>query len=66
MATWDAAPGGGEVTYSEDTSDDFRNPPMGRTVGDAGGRVMPVIYNDDTSQILVNENNDIEIPGGRR
>ena len=49
--------------------DDLRNVSGGHTVGNAGGRWMPVFYNDDLDDILVNDGNDIEIaaaaaPGG--
>ncbi len=41
--------------------DDIRLVSLGRTVGDSGGRVMPAFFNDDLSDILVNDGNDVEI-----
>lgn len=55
MGTW-----GAEQTYSIE-SDDLRHVSAGRTVGDAGGRVMPVWYNDDLTDATVNDGNDVEI-----
>ncbi len=54
-STWSA-----EQTYGVQL-DDLRAVSLGRTVGDAGGRVMPVWFNDDLEDILVNDGNDIEI-----
>lgn len=58
MASWD-----GEVAYDEATSpnQDMRLIHAGRTVGDAGGRYQPAVYEDNDTQIVVNENNDTEI-----
>ena len=56
MGTW-----GSEQAYSEAAADDLRLCPAGRTVGDAGGRYQPAFYDDDGSDIFVNEVNDIEI-----
>ncbi len=55
MASW-----GTEQTYS-DADDDLRMTHMGRTVGSAGGRVMPSFYNDDLDTVLINDGNDVEI-----
>ncbi|MEE8481776.1 MAG: hypothetical protein V3S12_00355, partial [Acidiferrobacterales bacterium] len=55
MANW-----GTEQTYGIQ-NDDHRVVSLGRTIGDAGGRIMPVWFNDDTDDILVNDGNDIEI-----
>ncbi|KKM66931.1 hypothetical protein LCGC14_1476210 [marine sediment metagenome] len=56
MATW-----GTEQAYSESVADDFRLVHAGRTVGNAGGRYQPSFYDDDQTDIYVNETNDIEI-----
>lgn len=56
MANW-----GSEQAYSEAAPDDFRAVASGRTVGDAGGRYQPAFFDDDDSDIFVNETNDIEI-----
>ncbi len=55
MGSW-----GAEQTYGVE-SDDLRCVSLGRTVGDAGGRVMPVWFNDDLVDITVNDGNDVEI-----
>jgi len=55
MATW-----GTEQAYSE-TLDDNRIIQGGRTIGNDGGRVQFVFYNDDNTEIYVNLVNDIEI-----
>lgn len=51
---------GTEQTYSVQ-NDDLKAVSLGRTIGDAGGRVMPVWFNDDTNDILANDGNDPEI-----
>jgi len=56
MGVW-----GSEQAYSENTADDVRVVNAGRTAGDDGARYQPVFYNDDLSDIFVNEVNDIEI-----
>lgn len=59
MATW-----GAEQAYSENAADDFRNCQAGRSVGATGGRFMPVFYNDDLTDLFVNETNAVEIAAG--
>ena len=56
MATW-----GSEESYSEASSDDLRLVHGGRTVGNDGGRIQWMWYNDDTTDIWVNLVNDIDI-----
>lgn len=56
MGSW-----GGEQSYSESAADDFRLVQAGRTVGDAGGRYQPSFFDDDQTEIAINETNDIEI-----
>ncbi len=56
MGTWD-----GGTTLQEDGQDDFRRSQGGRSIGDAGGRIMYSWFNDDLVDIFVNENTDIEI-----
>ncbi len=55
MATW-----GGEADYSA-VSDDHRLVYAGHSVDDAGGRFMPVWYDDDQTEWAINLDNDIEI-----
>lgn len=55
MGTW-----GTEQAYGVQ-NDDHKIVSGGRTVGNAGGRWMPVWFNDDLNDILVNDGNDIEI-----
>lgn len=55
MGNW-----GAEQTYGIE-ADDLRCASLGRTVGNDGGRVMPAWFNDDTTDITVNDGNDIEI-----
>ena len=55
MGTW-----GTEQAYGI-LDDDIRMTHLGRTVGNAGGRVMASFYNDDLDDILVNDGNDVEI-----
>lgn len=56
MASW-----GTEQAYSEDTSASFNKFHGGRTVGDAGGRIQFVVFENSTPYVFVNLNNDIEI-----
>lgn len=56
MSTW-----GTEQSYSEAAADDNRLVSGGRTVGNAGGRIQWVWYNDDLTDLFINEVNDIEI-----
>jgi len=56
MSTW-----GTEQAYSESAADDFRLVQAGRTVGNDGGRYQPSFYDDDQTDIYVNETNDVEI-----
>ncbi len=56
MGVW-----GSEQAYSEGGPDDFRLVHAGRTVGNDGGRYQPVFYDDDQTEITINEVNDIEI-----
>ena len=42
-------------------NDDLRAVSAGHSVGDAGGRFMPMWYNDDTQNVRVNDGNDVEI-----
>ena len=55
MGSWSA-----EQAYGIE-SDDLRCVSAGRTVGNAGGRVMPAWFNDDLNDITVNDGNDVEI-----
>ncbi len=55
MGSW-----GGEVAYGIE-DDDLTVVKLGHTVGDAGGRVMPVWFNDDLNDVTINDGNDIEI-----
>ena len=59
MGAW-----GSEQAYSEAAADDIRLCPAGRTVGTDGGRYQPSFYNDDLTDIFVNETNDVEIGSG--
>lgn len=56
MGTW-----GAEQAYSEATADDLRLLNGGHSIGDGGGRMQWSFYNDDISEIYINEVNDIEI-----
>ena len=56
MTSW-----GAETPYSEAAADDIRMVHGGVTVGDDGGRIQFSFYNDDLTDIFVNEVNDIEI-----
>lgn len=53
--TWD-----GETAMSE-TTDDHRVVAGGTSIGDEGGRWMPVWFNDDLDDLLTNSGNSIEI-----
>ena len=55
MVTWD-----GEAAYGTD-SDDQKGVSAGHTVGNNGGRFMPVWFNDDLTDYTVNDGLDIEI-----
>jgi hypothetical protein len=55
MATW-----GTEQAYGV-LSDDLRYMHAGHMVLDAGGRYMPVFWDEDLDDLLVNDGNDIEI-----
>ena len=55
MANW-----GSEQTYGI-LNDDIKKTSLGRTIGNAGGRIMPTFFNQDLADILVNDGNDIEI-----
>ncbi len=52
---------GSEQAYSEGTIDDNRLISAGRMVGDDGGRYQPSWYDDDKTELFVNEVNDVEI-----
>ncbi len=56
MGSW-----GSEQAYSESAADDFRVVSDGRTTGDDGGRYQPAFYDDDETEIFINEVNDTEI-----
>ncbi|KKN05890.1 hypothetical protein LCGC14_1082840 [marine sediment metagenome] len=56
MGVW-----GTEQAYTDSASDDFRLASGGRTVGDGGGRFMPVWYDDDETEIRHSDSNDVEI-----
>jgi hypothetical protein len=58
MASWSA-----ENAYSEGTTGDFRLVSAGRTVSSNGGRYMPMFYNDDQADMVVNLVNDVDITG---
>ncbi|MCP4257960.1 MAG: hypothetical protein GY774_10595 [Planctomycetes bacterium] len=56
MGTWT----GSAIEYSDNSApDDFRWVQAGRMVGDAGGFFQPVFFNDDTTELYVNLDNDI-------
>lgn len=55
MGSW-----GTEQVYSE-TTDDIQHLNGGRSINDNGGRIQWVFYNDDLSDLFINEVNDIEI-----
>ena len=57
MGTW-----GTEQTYGI-LNDDITKTSLGRTIGDEGGRIMPVFFNDDLNDTLVNDGNDVQIAG---
>lgn len=59
MGSW-----GSEQAYSEAAADDIRLCPGGRTGSTDGGRWQPAFYNDDLTEIFVNEVNDVELGGG--
>jgi len=52
---------GTETAVSVDTEDDHRGVAAGQSVGDDGGRFMPVWFNDDLNDLLVNSTNSVEI-----
>jgi hypothetical protein len=56
MTSW-----GVEQSYSQATADDIRLVSAGRTVGSSGGRYQPAFYNDDLTDIFVNEELDLEL-----
>lgn len=56
MASW-----GSQTAYSSGAADDYKIISAGRTVGSAGGRFMPVWFDDDDYIIFVNDGNDVEI-----
>ncbi len=56
MATW-----GTEQTYGI-LNDDIRTTSLGRTIGGEGGRIMPAFHNEDLSDALINDGNDVLIP----
>ncbi len=58
MSSWEA-----EQAYNEAAADDNRRVQGGRTISIDGGRIQWTFYNDDTTSIYVNLNNDIEILG---
>ena len=60
LSTNDLGSWGTEQAYGA-LDDDIRMTHAGHMVLDAGGRYMPVFYNDDLDTILVNDGNDIEI-----
>ncbi len=64
ISTDDMDSWGAEQAYSEQAADDVRRVQAGRVVGDDGGRYQPAFYDDDDTDIFVNEVNDIEIAGG--
>lgn len=53
---------GTEQSYGIE-DDDLKKTSIGRTIGDAGGRIMPAFYDDDNFTIFVNDGNDVEIAG---
>ncbi len=55
MGTW-----GTEQTYGVQ-ADDHKATSLGRTIGNDGGRIMPVWFNDDLVTTVVNDGNDVEI-----
>lgn len=54
---------GSEQSFGENADDDLRLVHGGRSVGDNGGRVQFTFFNDDTTAIFTNINNDIPISG---
>jgi len=51
----------GQLAYGTE-NDDLRAVSAGQSVGAAGGRFMPVWFDDDDQTFTVNDGNDIEIP----
>ena len=52
---------GSETAMSADTADDHRNIFSGTSVGDDGGRWMPVWVNDDLLDLMCNSDNSVNI-----
>lgn len=56
MSTW-----GAEQAMSENASDDYRNVSSTLSIGDVGGKFLPVWENEDLNDLLCNVNNAVSI-----